>query len=118
MVAKKNRVTISDMATTLLDTLSQAYTGSYAKAHPEIQRAFLQQAKRLQAHEDDRDVYYQVKRNLRKIILDLSLDGGVKEIDPSLQSLGRFVTHIDDGSVGRAAGGWAAMLPIWFGGTN
>lgn len=118
MSKKENKLTIADMSETLLDKLSQAYAGSYAQAHPDMRQEFLKQAKRLQAHSDDSDVYYQVKYDLRHIVVDLLVDGGVKPLDPSLQPLGNYVTKLDNGSLGRAAGGWAAMLPVWFGGMH
>lgn len=116
MGKKENKPTVSDMSQSLLDVLSQAYAGSYVQAHPEMKQNFLASAKRLSEHSDDVDVYRQVKGDLRQLMVDMTIDGGVKEIDSSLTSLAELVMHTDNGSLGRAAGGWAAMLPIWFSG--
>ncbi|WP_155287110.1 hypothetical protein [Lacticaseibacillus zhaodongensis] len=113
MAKKVEHQTDADRAAALLAALSQAYASDYAQAHPDLRQQLLQAAKELDAHADH---YVQVRHDLRQILLNLIMVGGIKELDPGLDAVGKIVLAVDNGSLEKTAGLSTIMLPIWFGG--
>ncbi|WDF83332.1 hypothetical protein PQ472_03575 [Lacticaseibacillus pabuli] len=99
-------LTDAEKAQKLMDLMSKAYAGPYVQGQPKLKQDFLKWGKQLEAKPEKVN---EVSLQLRTTLLDMTLVGGVKSLDPSLEDLGDAMMQLAPAKIGQL-GGWSTMF--------